>query len=244
MGESVRLDPDPEGADADDEALLPALKNLRDVGGLRSGPAGRIRRGVLYRSASPSDVEPLAAQVLRTLGVGTIIDVRDYDEVEQWPYDIAGTGIVRHNLPVCLGCGYVEGQEAFYRMMISDAGHNIVAAIKAFVNAEAGPVLVHCAAGKDRTGLVVGLALSAVGVADEDVVEDFIRSNEAFGLSDFERGVEPPIVGDRHPIGRFLMVDSLARAREIGGDVVGYLIQRGMTEDELARLVELLVEPI
>jgi protein-tyrosine phosphatase len=199
---------------------------------------------VLYRAASPYDVEPFAAQVLRTLGVGTVIDLRDYEEAEQWPYNLDGTGIVVRNLPACLGCGYVEGQKAFYRMMIRDAGRNLVGAIKTFVGAEARPVLVHCAAGKDRTGLVVGLALSAAGVSDEDVVEDFIRSNAAFGFADFGRGDEPPPVGGRHPIGRFLMVDSLAQAREIGGDVPGYLTRHGMTDVELTRLVELLVEPI
>lgn len=230
--------------DPDRAAQLPTLNNLRDVGGLRAGEAGRIRSGVLYRAASPYDIEPFAAQVLRTMGIGTIIDLRDEDEAEREPYGTAGTGIVVRNLPACLGCSYVEGQTAFYRMMIREAGHNLVGAIKTFVDAEARPVLVHCAAGKDRTGLVVGLALSAVGVWDEDVIEDYIVSNAAFGLSDLARGEEPPPLSNRHPIGRFLMVDSLALAREIGGGVPGYLTRNGMTDLELTRLVELLVEPI
>ncbi|HEY3873243.1 MAG TPA: tyrosine-protein phosphatase [Actinocrinis sp.] len=244
MSESVHLDADARTAGPESAAQLPALTNLRDVGGLRAGETGRIRSGVLYRAASPYDVEPFAAQVLRGMGIGTIIDLRDEDEADREPYDTAGTGIVVHLLPTCLGCDYAEGQEAFYRMMIRDAGRNLVGAIKAFLHAEDRPVLVHCAAGKDRTGLVVGLALSAAGVSEEDVVEDFIVSNAAFGLSDFARGEAPAPIGDRHPIGRFLMVDSLALAREIGGDVPGYLTRHGMTDVELARLVELLVEPI
>lgn len=247
MSESAHHDADagdvgPDGPDG--AAPLPALKNLRDVGGLRSGAAGRTRRGVLYRSASPYDVEPFAARVLRDLGVGTVIDLRDHEEVEQWPYTVDGTGIALRNLPACLGCDYVEGQAAFYRMMIRDAGRNLAGAVRAITAASARPVLVHCAAGKDRTGLVVGLALSAVGVSDEDVIEDFVLSNAAFNLVHAERGAEPPPVGDRHPIGRYLMVDSLAQARAIGGDIPGYLVRHGMTEDELTRLGELLVEPI
>ena len=61
---------------------------------------------------------------------------------------------------------------------VKQAGANVGRALQVLADPQSGPVLVHCAAGKDRTGVVVALALSLVGVVREAVVEDYLRSAE------------------------------------------------------------------
>jgi protein-tyrosine phosphatase len=65
-----------------------------------------------------------------------------------------------------------------YVAYVETAGHNLGRALQVLADPDSGPTLVHCAAGKDRTGVVVALALSLAGVARDAVVEDYLRSAE------------------------------------------------------------------
>jgi protein-tyrosine phosphatase len=65
-----------------------------------------------------------------------------------------------------------------YVAYVETAGQNLGRALKVLADPHGGPTLVHCAAGKDRTGVVVALALSLAGVARDAVVEDYLRSAE------------------------------------------------------------------
>ena len=65
-----------------------------------------------------------------------------------------------------------------YLGYLSDRGENVVAAVRLLADPDAGPALVHCAAGKDRTGVFVALVLDAIGVERDAVVADYALSAE------------------------------------------------------------------
>lgn len=170
---------------------LPSIDNFRDAAGPDNGyavPRGRIRRGVLYRSnrlePSPAD---LAA--LETLGLTAIHDLRNEDEVEKHP-DSPVDGTIWHHHPV-------KGLPRETVERLSDAAQMYDAMIEnykryvqdpqcrnafgSFLRTMAdtgGPQLVHCAAGKDRTGWAVILVHHIVGLAWDRMVDDYLLTDE------------------------------------------------------------------
>jgi protein-tyrosine phosphatase len=172
----VTLESAPATTTATDE---PA--NLRDLRGLRTDDGAVVRRGVLYRS------EALRSPHAGTTDVPvwpptTVIDLRSPEEYfGPHPLDVDGTTV--HAVP--LGAGLAPALAASadprpdlvfaYRHLAHDAAAEI-ARIAGLVAAARGPVLVHCTAGKDRTGIVVAVLLAAVGVRRADVVADYLRT--------------------------------------------------------------------
>jgi protein tyrosine/serine phosphatase len=167
---------------------LASLLNLRDVGGLSTGDGRIVRHGRLLRGATPYFLtEQDARELVEQLGVGTRIDLRGPDEVAD------GTSahlaaIERHvaHVPLAAGGAWTED------LLVPDladrvSGHYLrylehspdaFVQIADIVSAANAPVLVHCAAGKDRTGAVIALILSAVGVLDSEIVADYGRTRD------------------------------------------------------------------
>jgi hypothetical protein len=168
---------------------LDRMANVRDTGGLRVRDGGVIRTGVLYRSDQPlpgdqsPDLDPwppAAAVDLRSpheihgphplAGVTpTILAVSVMDEAE--PARIGfGPGQSRPSQPEL-----VHRHTRLYARMVEQSGGNF-ALIAATVAEASGPTLVHCAAGKDRTGVTIAVLLSAVGVLPQEIVADYQRT--------------------------------------------------------------------
>lgn len=224
------------------------MLNFRDVGDASADVGARIRRGTLYRSACPYEFEPGALEAHGGFGLRTVVDLRDKSEVKVWPYELGGPDVERVNIPVLDDRPAPPDQAGLYAHMVEQCAAGFTAAVRAVARAVPDPVLVHCAAGKDRTGVVVALALDAVGVSQEAIVADYVFSNVGLGIAPPEPGTDI----DRDEFGNYLtgryvapglIADSLARARALGGgDVAGYLAAHGMTGHELARLRAGLVE--
>jgi protein-tyrosine phosphatase len=183
---------------------LDGAVNVRDLGGLatRSGARtvnGRLLRGDNLQELSAADV----ARLVGDIGLTTVVDLRSTAELQaEGPAPLQAVGSVRHvHLPVLPEQGSATDLVADALLTRGDtdrsrypadpvAGHylgyledrpdQVVAAVRTIATS-AGPVLVHCAAGKDRTGVVVALALSAVGVRPEAVVADCAATGERTG---------------------------------------------------------------
>jgi protein-tyrosine phosphatase len=166
---------------------LEGLDNIRDVGGLPLRDGGTTRRGALLRSASlryctPSDISHLVDE----FGLRLVLDLRTQRERDRYlsPAAFADAGVET----VALSFIPEEGRELpeteddvdplvhIYLGYLRDRSDNVVAAVRRL--AAAGPTLVHCAAGKDRTGVLVALVLDAVGVERDAVVADYALSGE------------------------------------------------------------------
>lgn len=225
-------------------AAIAGLLNFRDVGGLPVRGGGRTRFRTLYRSHSPSGLGAAGMAAIRALGLRAVLDLRDEYELEHWPYELGDPAVERLSVPVLGNLPVPPDQAGLYTHMVEVCGPGLTRAVRVLAHAESLPILVHCAVGKDRTGMTVGLALCAAGVPDEAVVEDFLRSNAGLNIP---TPVEDAAADDRYQTHSYvravLMESSLEHARRLGGDVPGYLAMHGMNDAELDALRASLVEP-
>jgi protein-tyrosine phosphatase len=173
-----------------------SLLNFRDLGGLSTEDGRRLRPGVLYRSEGPASFKDDHRRELTELKIRLVCDLRADVERRVAPNDWTTTARLL-NLDVTndLRTETNEGWNAL-RHDPSEAGArkamstnyaaipgaiqpHWVALIDAIIEGET-PVLVHCTAGKDRTGVLVALLLLLLGVPRQDAIRDYLRS-DVFG---------------------------------------------------------------
>jgi protein-tyrosine phosphatase len=227
-------------------------ENLRDVGGYPTQAGGSVAWRTLFRSDSLHNIDSQGVAGLAGLGLRTIVDLRADIEVEQRPSVLPGLSarIVRAPVvrdPTVLPPMADLGAE--YRYMISECGDSIGAAVRELCMPGAFPALVHCAAGQDRTGIVIALVLALLGVPDELIGADYSLSSVYLepdstavigtpAATDLRDSVTPDLLSSRtEPI---LNVLAWARAAG-GGSVCGYLTAHGVGAPEQAALRSALV---
>ena len=172
---------------------IDGVSNFRDLGGLPLISGGRTRDGRLLRSATLRSLTDTGVEQLRDFPVSNIIDLRTRSEnyLDPEPH-IEGVRInkvpltggetartVRH----ALAAGdEIHAQIILHEMyvsMIDREGDSIGQAVSVTADELStgdGAVLIHCTAGKDRTGLVIALILETVGVHREAIIEDYSAS--------------------------------------------------------------------
>jgi protein-tyrosine phosphatase len=173
--------------------MLSGAWNFRNVFDLKTSEGRCVRSGFLFRSSELSRLDDAGRQALVHLGVTDVFDLRDYAEIEKSgadqvpdsievhivPFDLRPDGKAPHELTA-------EDQEAnrtrymydVYRQMPALPG--AMSAVDQVIKLLGDPdrkLLVHCAAGKDRTGWVVAAVLTALGVDTDDIVADYVASN-------------------------------------------------------------------
>ena len=170
------------------------LRNIRDLGGLRAG-ASRVRSGVLFRSEAPVKLGPAGLAAVRSIGIRTVVDLRDEAECDVEP-TVIPPEIIRLHFPVTtlldddqpildrLRAGHVSAYSAadlgqWYVRILEEHSGAFGKVIGVLADPGHWPTLVHCVAGKDRTGLACALLLSAAGVDEDDILDDYVLSTEA-----------------------------------------------------------------
>ncbi len=156
--------------------------NARDLGGV----AGRVLPGRIYRMGRREWLTDRGWQQAWDDGVRTVIDLRNAEEVGRRTSDpvLAGTAAGRfliRNLPTedpsdagfRALCGPYLNTPLHYRDNLERWPGKFAAVARAVVAAPAGGVIVHCAAGRDRTGMVTSLLLAACGVPAGDIADDY-----------------------------------------------------------------------
>lgn len=228
-------------------------RNCRDVGGCATADGQRVRRGLLYRSDLPVLDEEHRAE-LDALDLNTVVDLREPEERELRPSSVEGK--VARVLAIPFGLGPLvaadpakaESIGALYRAMVLELGDPIAQVVSELCRPGALPALVHCAAGKDRTGIIIGLVLSALGVDDADVASDYAITADNLDSAFFQ-----DLNADGHNARVDLtslvhadvdeMLHVLALIREVAGDTRAYLVGHGVDPEDLDRLGELLLAP-
>lgn len=225
---------------------LNGVFNLRDVGGYPATGGRTTRWRALLRSDALHRLDPAGSAVLAGLGLRTVLDLRTEAEAEIAPSALDGLADRRTHISLLAGdlAALPLELDAIYRYMIDQCGDRIGEAVKVLADGGALPALVHCSAGKDRTGIVVALILAVLGVPDEVIAADYelsaayldTESTAAIAHLQASTGLgaelTQPLLSSPSP----LILDVLAWARAAGGSVDGYLIDRGLTKADLERL--------
>lgn len=233
--------------------MVPHLHNLRDIGGLPT-PAGRTRSGRLYRSAAPLRELPAIAADVAALGVTRVVDLRDSRERELSPRVWESSHLRVHHVPVfgdALATIRFGGLAELYAIMIDRHAAAIATAVDRLADEADEPALVHCTAGKDRTGVVVGVLLEVLGVERADILADYERSQSLLGpdyLADLFAGVDMSRLpgGAAHRATsspRALLDTALDDIAQRYGGAEALLLAHGVSADRIARLRRSLIEP-
>ncbi|MEW2544465.1 tyrosine-protein phosphatase [Streptomyces sp. NPDC047002] len=187
------------------------MRNFRDVGGLQAADGLRVRTGVLFRSGHLAGATAQDAVFLASLGLHTVYDFRNAADIKLDGPDIELPGVRQVNIPLNDPADGAEfwklvrhGDVAQLRSLLADgrAAARMTDSYRRTVlerTAEHGrvvraladggvPVLLHCAAGKDRAGVTAAVVLLALGVGYEAIEEDYLKSNAAHRRYRVRRG--------------------------------------------------------
>ncbi|WP_181779468.1 tyrosine-protein phosphatase [Pseudonocardia pini] len=255
-----------------------ATANLRDLGGIPAGgglvvaPARVYRAEALVRPGTAPLCTPWEAghtEAYRALGVRTVLDLRSRAEIDRAASAWAeATGAVYVALPIEEGgegdTDYVReirtglrsaftpaDMAAYYALTLRRRADEFGAGLRILADPARLPVLVHCAAGKDRTGLLVALLLEALRVPREVVVADYALTEvlrpdrvQAYAHLFEGTGVDLADVATLFASPAEAMDEALADLDAEFGSVEGYLTARcGLTPSDLTSLRTALLVP-
>lgn len=227
--------------------------NLRDLGG-HEAAGGRVRSGVLFRSNALVGLDDDERDALARLGLQTAVDLREPGERDAEPVDLdRAVGRVRQlavlefrpdpTIPVEL--------REFNYWVLANRAPRLAAAVGLLSRDEVLPAVYFCSTGKDRTGILSALILSALGVGDEDVALDYARTEELIPAwyhakareraraMGFEGEWPSEAMGAPAP----LMREVINWLRSEHGGAAEFLLANGLTEDELSSLRSRMMEP-
>lgn len=238
------------------------LVNLRDVGGIALTSGGSIRSGVLFRSESLQEASDADARVLLDrYRVVNVVDLRSAREtVTEGRGPLGSSSVTYLNIPLNPAPVELVSDTArppgdltaqVYRSFADDPDGGLPRVFWLLPELLASPTLVHCAAGKDRTGLVIAMILEVAGAERDAVVADYLASaanndrvNEMLSRSPrYEAHMSKvhPEFYEVHALAITTYLESLDR--DFGG-VRGWARSRGLTDAQLDRIAShLIVDP-
>ncbi|HWS32957.1 MAG TPA: tyrosine-protein phosphatase [Actinoplanes sp.] len=231
--------------------------NFRDVGGYAGLDGRRVRWRRLFRADSLHRIREQDAAAFTALGIRTVIDLRREQEVEKFGRVAEHYGVDYRNLVL----KHVDWEEVDhpaeivherwladrYLNFAEDGRDGIADSLRLIADPVAAPVVVHCMAGKDRTGTVCALTLSLLGVSDDDITADYALTTAAMRpLTEYLLLNSPETIqGNEH------MFDSPAEAmqlfltdlRTLHGSVESYVKDIGITDAEITSMRAHLLTP-
>ena len=238
--------------------------NFRDLGGDRTAGGRAVRWGRVYRAGSLAELTDDDVAYLGRLGLRLACDLRSAEEVARRP-DRLPPGAAVLAQPIAAEVGRLRQMFTLFRLrhriqellqnaytiMLDQNGPIYAAIIQMAADPANLPLVVHCTAGKDRTGLAAALLLLALGVPEETVIADYTLSNHAF---DVLAGRMRPEMARLYALGfdeaqlqPFLLAEArtlqgaLAYLRRRYGSVEGYLRSGGLDGVTLERVRQTLL---
>jgi protein-tyrosine phosphatase len=232
---------------------LPGTFNVREAGGYPIADGGRLRTGLLIRADGLAALEDAGRQTLAELGVRTVIDLREDSEVEAAPDALGDLPIEHLRIPAFAGLPagrYPTDLTDTYHLLVDECGDELAAVVGALARPGALPAIVHCTAGKDRTGVVIALVHALLGVSAADIEADYAATAAylSTGFVDRIRAAMPPghltdaMLTAALACPPELIRATLARIDEKAGGVENYLLGHGLSAEDIKALRTALVE--
>jgi protein tyrosine/serine phosphatase len=231
--------------------------NARDLGGYPTADGGQTRWGAVVRSDSLAALTSAGRAALADYGVRTIVDLRLQSEIEEHPNPFAEPGdhgIAYVNVSIIdPAAGFPPDTYTLaenYLWMLDRFGGFVAEVLAAIADAPEGGVLIHCAAGKDRTGLISALLLAVADVPAETIAADYALTAEYLRPRDqewLEHGpgerAEREALAARFAPTAEVMREVLQQLTERYGGVERYLTGAGVAPADLRRLRDRLRQP-
>ncbi|MFC8796957.1 tyrosine-protein phosphatase [Promicromonospora sp. NPDC057138] len=227
-----------------------AVFNFRDIGAYTTA-RGRVRTGLIYRADSLASVP---ATTLAGMGIRTVVDLRSDAEVSGHGRFQSAAAVTYAHCPVAYNpwddaatsAATVQAFLTERYLEIADIGRNgIRETLDLLADPQRRPMVFHCRAGKDRTGVLAAVLLALLGVGDDDVDADYALSNTAYARFCASRGHDPQAAvreaaATSSPPGTASAVLHSLRARF--GSIEAYLIAIGVSPGVLYQLRESLID--
>ena len=180
---------EPSGAASVRALVVDGLLNVRDLGGLSTPDGRRVRPGRIVRSDNLRGLtDEGAVTLVREVAPRLVVDLRTEAECAREGRGLAEVADVGYvNFPLQpkaalnaeqVAAGLATNLFDDYVLQIRGNGGPLVAALELLSDGDALPAVVHCTAGKDRTGVLVALLLDLLGVAREQIVADYAATTE------------------------------------------------------------------
>lgn len=238
--------------------------NIRDIGGIAVNDGKRVKRGLIFRSAELYDLSEEDCRDLECLNILAIYDLRSTLERDRRPSQAGrfGSAIISTRDYVDSAAGFpkivalrptgedlsIEAMQDLYRSIPYEHAPSIKRIFELIGDGNL-PILFHCVAGKDRTGIVSALLLESLGCSREDIFLDYLMTNMSTDhirsrfLEHASREVsdlawEPVVRSDiRYLQAMFDQLDADHRGVE------GYLASIGILGEDLTGIRQILLEP-
>ena len=230
--------------------------NVRDLGGLPTAAGGETRYGAVVRADSVRQLSDEGWQALVDHGIRTVIDLRgEYERADDPPAEVPvdlvhvpflgaseaeweGTD-KELDAAVAAAPDVTTATRDVYLIFLEHFRSNVAAAVRAVANAPDGGIVIHCAGGKDRTGLLSAFLLHLAGVGADEIAADYSVSEDRlrprheawFDAAETEEELERLRRIAQTPAAS--MVGVFAELEHRYGGVESYLLGSGLTTEEL-----------
>lgn len=178
-------------------AITSRIPTFRDFGGQSSRYGGRVATGLVYRAGHFVDASALDKAFVDELRLPQVLDLRSAWETRRTPnrwvtaestlleldiiMDVGirhdGTSHLTHEYDTLAGAR--EMMLTMYRNFPRQMEHQLPHIVSALLDGAGLPTMIHCSAGKDRTGFACAILLKALGVNDEEIMADYLRAGES-----------------------------------------------------------------
>lgn len=237
-----------------DALVVDGLINLRDLGGMPTEAGATTVPRRLIRSELPHTLTDEELRAIVDLGIGTVVDLRTTSERERRPSSLAAAGVRIVHAPIFTDDDeypdHLPTAGEVYCWWLRERRTGVALAMNAIADAPSAPVLIHCHAGKDRTGVVVGMILRLAGVSIDDIADDYALSGVQLvdmlardRITAVERGMDPVRVERLFTVPRDAMVKTMECIDVEHGGVASLLRSLGLDGARIDRLRNLLLSP-
>ena len=164
--------------------------NVRDLGGLPAMPGKRTRRKAFVRSDVLGRLTSEGKRTMIDYGIRTVIDLRFPEEFKRYPA-VSFADVSERDLPDYYNIPFGKDDPQFwndihtlgdpsryYGLWIERYRNDVATILRTMLESRPGGIVFHCHSGKDRTGMLAALLLCVAGVSRDNVIEDYIRTNE------------------------------------------------------------------